>query len=196
MPRWGFTPWCGIDPVLSLGERKEDQPTNHTNTVITEIHPDTPINQLPQAAKETAQRAIDATKDAAHRTTDAAKEMYQSAALKANDTLATSKDYVRQNPFPVVLGAVALGAAIGYILMNTRRKPTFGERFSDEPLNSVREAILSALTPMAQGVHDGYDSARDSVGKAMRQAHGFGVQRSCGKLSDRLCRAGSNLKFW
>jgi ElaB/YqjD/DUF883 family membrane-anchored ribosome-binding protein len=164
--------------------------------VITEIHPDTPITQLPQPARQTAQTAIDATKDAGHRTTDAAKNMYQSAALKANDTLATSRDYVRRNPFPVVLGAVAFGAAIGYILINTRRKPTFGERFSDESLVSVREAILSVLTPMAQGVHDGYDSARDSVGKAMHQAHGFGLQRSCGNFSDRLCRAGSNLKFW
>jgi len=103
---------------------------------------------------------------------------------------------VRRNPFPVVLGAVALGAAIGYMLMNTRRKPTFSERFADEPLASVREAILSALTPMAQDVHDGYDSARDSVGKAIHQANGFGVQRTCGKMSDRLSRAGSNLKFW
>ncbi|QTN32886.1 hypothetical protein HZ994_11300 [Akkermansiaceae bacterium] len=164
--------------------------------MITEIHPDTPINQLPQAARETAQHAIDATKDAAHRATDAAKDMYQSAATKASDTLAISKDYVRRNPLPVVLGAVAHGAAIGYILLSSRRKPTFGERFADEPLASVREAILSALTPMAQGVHEGYDSARDSVGKAMHQARGFGVQRSCGNLSDRLCRVGSNLKFW
>jgi ElaB/YqjD/DUF883 family membrane-anchored ribosome-binding protein len=182
--------------VLSFGHRKENQPTNHTNTVITEIHPDTPINQLPQAARETAQRAIDATKDAAHRTTDAAKDMYQSAALKASDTLATSKDYVRHNPVPFVIGAVALGAGIGYLLMNTSRKPTLAERFADESLVSVREAILSALTPMAQGVHDGYDSARDSVGKAMHQAHGFGIQRTCGNLSNRLCRVGSNLKFW
>lgn len=164
--------------------------------MITETNPDTLVNQLPEAAKETTQNVIDTTKAAAHRTTDAAKEMYQSATLKASETLATSKDYVRRNPLTVVLGAVALGAAVGYLLVNTRRKPTFGERFADEPLATVREAILDALTPMTQGVHHGYEAARESVGKAMHQAHGFGMKRSCGNLSDRLGRVGSSLKFW
>lgn len=181
----------GVASILCLASEIARRSTHlnqqiiHTNTVITKIHPDTLVNQLPEAAKE-----------AAHRTTETAKEWYQSAALKTSDTLATSKDYVRRNPLPVVLGAVAFGATICYTLMHTRRKPTFGERFADESLDTVREAILGALTPMAQVVHDGYDSARDSVGKAMHQAHGFGIQRTCGNLSDRLCRVGSNLKFW
>lgn len=159
----------------------------------TDIYLPTPIDQLPEAAKETAQKVIDVTKDAAHRATESAKEICHSAALRAGDTLATSKDYVRRNPVPVVLGAVALGAAIGYILMSSRRKPTFGERFADEPLASVREAILGALTPVAQSVHDGYDTARDRVGKAM---HRYAPGSTGGHLSDRLCRVGSNLKFW
>ncbi len=81
--------------------------------------------------KEYAQRAVDATKDAAHHASDAAKDMYQTAATKAEDTLEHSKEYVRNNPVPVVLGAFALGIAIGYLIVTGRREPTFRERYSD-----------------------------------------------------------------
>lgn len=159
----------------------------------TDIYLPTPINQLPEAAEDTAQKAIHVTNDAAHRATETAKEIFQSAALRAEDTLATSKDYLRRNPVPVVLGAIAIGAAIGYILMSARRKPTFGERFADVPLTSVRDALIAALTPVAQNVHEGYDTARDRVEKAM---HRYAPGSSGGHFSDRLCRVGNNLKFW
>ena len=180
----------------------------------TDINLNTPVHQLPEAAKDTIhkvtaklqegvectkgypQQAVEVTKDAAHRVSDSAKDIYHSAAQKSEDTLATTKEYVRQNPVPVVLGALALGAAIGYIIMSNRRKPTFGERFADQPLNSVREAILSALAPVSQRVHDGYDSARDGVGKVLERAHHFGSARTSDSMSDRISRVGSNLKFW
>jgi len=191
-----------------------NQKINHTNTMNTDIHADPPINQLPEAAKDAIQKlsskveegvectkgyalhAVDAAKDAAHRATDSAREFYHSAALRAEDTLATSKEYVRRNPVPVVLGAIAFGAAIGYIIMSSRRRPTFGERFAEEPLGSVREAIFSALAPVTQRVHDGYDSARDGMGKVMDRVHHFAPRRAADSLSDRIVRVGSNLKFW
>jgi ElaB/YqjD/DUF883 family membrane-anchored ribosome-binding protein len=181
--------------------------------VSTHIHSNSPANQLSEATREIArqaadgardnyqtlttkfdegfdrtrgyaQHAVDVTKDAAHRATDTAKDIYQSAALRAEDTLATSKDYVRRNPVPVVLGAIAFGAALGYLILNSRRKPTFRERHADEPLAAVREAILTALAPVTQRVHEGYDSARNH---ADRTVHSF---------SDQIGRVGSNLKFW
>lgn len=180
----------------------------------TDINLDTPVRQLPEAAKDTiqnvtsklqedlectkgyAQHAVEVTKDAAHRVTDSAKQIYHSAAQKAGETLSTSKEYIRQNPVPVVLGAVALGAAIGYIIMSNRRKPTFGERFADQPLNSVREAFLTAFAPVSQRVHDGYDSARDGMDKVLERAHHFGSGRNSNSMSARIGRVGSNLKFW
>jgi len=149
-----------------------------------------------ERTKGYAQHAVDATRDAAHRATETAKDMYQSAALSAGDTLATSKDYVRRNPVPVVLGAIAFGAAIGYLIMSTRRKPTFSEQYVEEPLVAVREALLSALAPVSQRVHDGYESARHGVGKAMNRAHRTRSGRAVDMLSDRIGRVGSNLKFW
>jgi len=199
--------------------------TDKINTVNTDIHSEPLISHLPEAARETARRAADAaketaqrataiakdvtgavgdlagevtyaTKDAAQHATDAAKDMYQSAALKAGDVLETSKEYVRQNPVPVVLGAIAFGAALGYLLMMARRKPTFSERYADEPLVAVREAVLGALAPVTERVHKGYDSARNGAGKVMDRVHSFVPGRSGDSFSDQIGRIGNNLKFW
>jgi hypothetical protein len=86
--------------------------------------------------------------------------------------------------------------AIGYMVMMIRRKSTFGERYADEPLVAVREAILGALAPVTQRVHKGYDSARDGAGKAMDRAYGFDSGRTVNSLSHQIGRIGNNLKFW
>ena len=112
------------------------------------------------------------------------------------DTLASSKEYVRQNPVLVVAGALAFGAAIGCMLMMARRQPTFRERYVDEPLDSAREAILAALAPAAQRLHEEYDSARDGAGKAMDRLHRFNPGRTVDSLSTQIGRVGNNLKFW
>ncbi len=138
----------------------------------------------------------DATKGMAKRVTASAKDIYQSAAQKAGDAVVTTREFVGHNPVSVVFGAIALGAAIGVVLFLSRRKPTFSERYVEDPLLAMREAIVGALAPMAHRVHDGYDSARDGAGRAMDQLHHFGPGRSGGSLSDRLGRVGTNLKFW
>lgn len=199
--------------------------TNILSIVNTEIHPDLSPSKLPEAAEGLARRAadaagqaarkatgaakdmtgavedaagdvIDATKAAARRATDTAKDVYESAALQAGDALATSKEYVRRNPVPVVLGAIAFGAALGYLLLVPRRKPTFSERYADEPLAAVREAILEALAPVTQRVHKGYDSARDGAGKVMDRVHIAGSGHAAESISDQIGRIGSHLKFW
>ncbi|MDP1587744.1 MAG: hypothetical protein Q8M07_08385 [Prosthecobacter sp.] len=99
------------------------------------------LDQLPQAAKdmaqqathaakEAAQRGFAATKDAAQHATQAAKDIYQSAATHAEDTLVQSKQYVRENPLPVVLGAFTLGLTLGCLMgLSRHHEPTFRERF-------------------------------------------------------------------
>jgi|688.fasta_scaffold51696_6 ElaB/YqjD/DUF883 family membrane-anchored ribosome-binding protein len=149
-----------------------------------------------ECAKGHAQHAIDVTKDAACLASATAKNFYHTAAHKAEDSMACSKDFVRRNPVTVVLGAVFFGAAVGYLLLNARRKPTLGERFVDEPLASVRDAVFAAIGPVKQRVHDGYDSARCGMERAMGRVHRFSPGRTADTLSERICRAGSNLKFW
>lgn len=190
-----------------------------------DIHPVSPLSPLPEvandfsrnafdAAKETTQNLVDGanhaaaeveelagevshtTKDAAKRVADKAKEMYHQAADKAGDTLATTQEYVRKNPMTFVLGSLFIGAAVGYLIINARRKPTFAERFADEPMVSVRDAIRGAFAPVAHRVHDGYDSAREGVGKVMDQVHRLRPGRTAHSLSERFGRAAHNLKFW
>lgn len=171
-------------------------------------------HQAVNAARETASRAAaiageivdvvkgadgivaDAAKDAAKGLTDAAKDIHRSAVLTVGDTLQAARDSVRRNPWPVVMANVALGALIGYLLTTARRKPTFAERYADEPAAAVREAILGAFAPVAQRAHAGYDWARESAGKAMDRAHGLGSGRNGDSLSHRIVRIGNHLKFW
>ena len=171
-------------------------------------------NQLPEAVKEIVKQATVATQNATGVVEDLVKETYQTmlsnldgdvvrtkgyaqqAVDATKETLATSKEYVRRNPVPVVLGAVAFGVGIGYMLTMARRKQTFGESYADEPLAAVREVFLGALAPVAQGVHKGYDSARHGAEKAMDRMQSFVPGRNGGSLSDQIGRIGNNLKFW
>ncbi len=155
-----------------------------------------PNQNTVDAAEDLNETFIDDAKDKVQRVTEAAKDIYQTAAVKAEETLETSKEYVRRNPVPVVLGAVAFGVALGYMLHAAIRKQTFTERYTDEPMSAVRDAILGALSPVTQRVHDGYDLARDGAGKAMNRLHRMGTRHSCNSFSDRVGRIGNNLKFW
>ena len=116
--------------------------------------------------------------------------------MKAEDTLASSKEYVRQNPVLVVVGALTFGAAIGCMLMMARRQHTTRQRYVDEPLDSAHKAILAALAPVAQRLHEGCDLARDGAGKAMDRVRRFNPGRTVDSLSGKIGRVGSNLNFW
>jgi ElaB/YqjD/DUF883 family membrane-anchored ribosome-binding protein len=161
-----------------------------------QIHSEPLINQLPEAAREMAHSAADNVKDIAKTVENATKDIYESTTCKAGETLAISKEYVRRNPVPVVLGAVAFGVALGYLLVKARQRPLFGDRYADEPLVAVREAILGALAPVSQRIHKGYDSAREGAGKVTDGLHHMGPGRAEASLSDQIGRIGHNLKFW
>jgi ElaB/YqjD/DUF883 family membrane-anchored ribosome-binding protein len=149
-----------------------------------------------ERTKDYALHAVEAARDAAHHAGGAAMDMVQSARLKAEDSVATSKELVGRNPVPAVLGAFALGAAIGCLLMMTRRRQSIGVRYVDAPLESVREALLSALAPAAHRVHEGYDSARHRMGESICRAHRSSAGRAVDSMSDQIGRVGRNLKFW
>lgn len=182
--------------------------------VTTHTHFEKPAKPLSETARETAKAASATAKDLtaaveglgdeipattngiAKRATETARGMCQTAARKTESTLATSKEYIRRNPVPVVIGAIAFGAAVGCMLVMARRKPSFVERYADEPLVAVREAIRGALEPVSERVHRGYDSALDGAGKAVHRVRDVGLGRSGGSLSHKIARIGNNLKFW
>lgn len=187
----------------------------------TDFHSEPRITELPagagaearrvaDAAKQTAEDATEAARsvssvledaagdvaDATRRAAGSARDGCQAAAAKAEEALETSKEYVRRNPVPVVLGAIAFGITIGYIVTMTRRKATFSERYADEPLVAVREAILGALAPVTHRLHEGYDAARDGAGKVVDRVHNYHPGRTYASVSDKIGRIGSNLRFW
>jgi len=152
----------------------------------TDIHEKLPSDHPPESTKEAVQHA-----------TEAAKEMCHNMSVKVEDTMVRTREYVHQNPVPIILGALALGTALGYLIVMARREePTFRERFVDEPFNTTREAIHAALAPIAHRLHEGYDSARDGAGKAMDRMHRYHPGRTIDSWSDQIGRVGSNLKFW
>ncbi len=180
----------------------------------TDIHSKSHKNQLHEAAEEITRQTVvaaksfigvaeDAAGDIADSATataksaaDTAKGIYQSAKGKAVGTYVTSSKYVCRNPVPVVLGAFAFGAALGCLLMMSRRKPTFRECYAEEPMGTVREVILDALAPVTERMHKGYDSARCGAEKVIGRVHDFGSGRTRNSISDQIGRMGNNLKFW
>ena len=49
-------------------------------------------------------------------------------------------ELVRENPLPVVLGALAIGFVLGY-LARSNREPTFQERYLDAPLEDLGRTL-------------------------------------------------------
>lgn len=120
---------------------------------------------------------------------EAPKEAMEAITTQVKDKLSHTKDYVRENPLPVILGALIFGVAVGCTIAFTKREePTLRERLVDQPLSDFREAIYAALSPVADRLRDDYATARDGV---ERTFSGRGH-----KWSDQLNRVGRNLKFW
>ena len=53
---------------------------------------------------------------------DVLQNFSQNAQSKAQDALVASKNYVRENPVPVIVGALLLGAGIGYLLSQREKE--------------------------------------------------------------------------
>jgi len=190
------------------------QTITHIKTVSNDIHCNTPVKKPSHSTMDTVhslsteigegvehtvhvvQHAADVARNAAHRVSETAREACQTASEKASHTMANSKECVRRHPVSMVLGAVVFGAAVGYLVMGTRRKPGFRERHVEEPLLELREAIQSVLSPVTRRLHQGYGAACDGVGKAIDQVHRHSPGHSSSSVSDRLSQVGKKIKFW
>jgi ElaB/YqjD/DUF883 family membrane-anchored ribosome-binding protein len=177
-------------------------------------------SQASQATKDAFNNASDTAKDAYQTARSKAEETYQTVRAKAEDTydvvrakadetyrtvrakadetaVATGQ-YVRQHPMPSVLGAVAIGVGLGYLLALSARRPqpSFREQYVDEPLDAAREALYAVLAPVAHRIRSGYESARDGAEKTYDRAQHFDGSHAAHSLADQLRRVGGNLKFW
>jgi ElaB/YqjD/DUF883 family membrane-anchored ribosome-binding protein len=150
-----------------------------TTNILTEH----PIKNLKETAGE-----------AAHQAAEAAKDAYQTVSAKVEDTMIRTKDYVGRNPIPVALGALAVGAVIGALIMMARRPATLRERFMEDPLHTSRDVIYAALAPIGKGLHDGYDSARNGADKAWEKLRGTDPSHAGNWISEQIRRVQNSLK--
>jgi hypothetical protein len=133
-----------------------------------------------------------AVKDVAHQASDAAKSCCTTMTENIEGSVDRAQDCMKRNPLVIVLGAVAVGMAMGCVVALSRHhRPTLRERFVDDPVQTTRDSLYAALAPVAQRLHDSYDNARDGAGRVMNGLH-------CSRHSwaNQLGRVGNHLKFW
>ncbi|SRR5260221_4386298 len=91
------------------------------------------------------------------------------------DIFQRTESYVRANPIPALLGAVAVGFALGLIArsLETQREP--------EPIRDAVREIRSLLKPLAKKTRKAYaessDAVRDAVEQAVEKAKEIEVDR-------------------
>ncbi len=193
--------------------------TNRLQTIGNQLHEG--ANEAAQAARDAMQDAASTAKQAAGNATDSARDIYQTAKAKAGDlydaararTEGTYKDvrqqvdqtaertgqYVKEHPMSSVLGAIAFGAGLGCaITLALRRSPEdiLRRRYVEGPLDSVRDAVYSALEPVVKRLQSTCESTRDGAGKALDGVHNFKGSRAVESVSDHLRHLADNLKFW
>jgi hypothetical protein len=130
---------------------------------IGQTQPPTPMTQLPDNPE-------------GGNAPDKLQHLADSARDKAQHALKTGEGYVRENPWPILFGALIIGASIGILLSHRER----------------RQADLLETT------RDWLDSARDTMAHKLHRGNGF-LKRACHRGDDVLEQAqqvGRKLKFW
>jgi len=83
---------------------------------------------------------------------------------QGQDLVRQTENYVRGNPIPSLLGAVAVGFALGLIArsLETRREP--------EPIHDALNELRALLLPLAKKTRKGLSESSDAVREAVEQA--------------------------
>ena len=122
-----------------------------------------------------------------------AEDKFHAVRAKAGEALTRGEEYVRRNPVPIVLGALAVGLLVG-VAISRREEPTLRERYVDEPLGQARDLFYSVLAPVASRLRDEFGSAQSAAGNAAEKLQDLGGQFS--PMFKQARRAAGKLKFW
>lgn len=75
---------------------------------------------------------------------------------------------VRENPVWSVVGALAAGIVVGWMLPH--RQPTWRERYLDEPMGRMRGWLGGAADAAADHLHSAQEGAQELAGHAVSAA--------------------------
>jgi hypothetical protein len=112
---------------------------------------------------------------------------WQAARDRAGDALHSGEVIARENPFPVVLGALAIGLAVG-LACGPGKPPTWKERYVDEPIDHTQSAIFGALLAVAAAFRGLFRSAADCTEETAKS-----VRKGAKPLAKAAKRAGRKL---
>ncbi len=101
------------------------------------------MNNPAENLSETTSSVADQISTPAERLQHRAKETWETVQHRTGEVMHDGVTYVRENPIPIIIGALALGMTLG--LLGGRREPTFRERYIEEPLHESRGMLLGAL---------------------------------------------------
>jgi len=93
--------------------------------------------------------------------TEYAEKAWETAKTGVTGALHEGEAIVRTNPVGAVLGALAIGVAVGYLI--SQREPTKRERYVDQPLEDLQSLARSLADHAAKQAARGSDAAAGVV---------------------------------
>jgi ElaB/YqjD/DUF883 family membrane-anchored ribosome-binding protein len=147
----------------------------------------TPPHTVMETAREKLAEAGDIARKKMESAKETASETMHMAREKVESAGSSLLQWTRENPATALATMFASGFVIGCAFALGRHEKTFGQRLSEHPMDTLREAVYSALAPIGEKLHEAADSARAAGGKAAKNGHAW---------ADRIRDAGDNLKFW
>lgn len=136
--------------------------------------------------------ATDQAEEASH---DRFRDATRKVRRRAGEAFEQGDQYVRQNPWTVILGAAAVGLVMG-MAFSRRHEPTMRERYLNEPADQVREMLFSILAPVAKRLQQEYGHLRSSVKGASEHLRDMDAGRLVEPLSQQANRLGKFFRFW
>jgi ElaB/YqjD/DUF883 family membrane-anchored ribosome-binding protein len=184
-----------IDPSSPLGNSMPQLPSQVAEKASSAM--DTAREKL-ESARDTAREKFEAVRDTTREklesARDSARETMHVAREKVEHAGSSLLHWTRENPATALATVFASGFVIGCALtLGRHHERTFGQRLSDDPMATLRDAMRSALEPLRDGLYSAADSARSAtenvVDRVTHSQNGHAV-------ANRLRELGDNLKFW
>lgn len=164
------------------------------------------VNRFSDNVSDAAHRAGVLAQDAGHRVSELAHDAGKRVGVLAHDaaevvkekadrSISVSQEYVRGNPLPTILGALAVGMVVGY-LVSRKEEEEQVKKYAHEPLQAARDAVFSILAPVTGRLHHQYDVAKESADEFYHKLNSRKNRKAVEGFMDDARKLGSHLKFW